>query len=169
MRAAPTLPPAPTLTEALAIVRSGAVATEASKAVQAAIQQRTAGLLPAPPLPGPGASQGSNASAISGGGRSSSAGPTGGRMHRAAVTVPAQVAHLLRQEPQLVAPAVEAFYNRDTAAMKARCLRAGRMLRPERHRLPRNGASASAAPCRCRAAAQLRRATLSRVAAAVPT
>ena len=41
-------------------------------------------------------------------------------MHRARVTLPARVAALLAAEPQLVAPAVEAFYVRDTAAMKAR-------------------------------------------------
>ncbi len=40
-------------------------------------------------------------------------------MHRARATLPARVAHLLAREPQLVAPAVDAFYSRDVAAMKA--------------------------------------------------
>ena len=41
-------------------------------------------------------------------------------MHRARATLPASLATLLAREPQLVAPAVDAFYNRDLAAMKAR-------------------------------------------------
>ena len=40
-------------------------------------------------------------------------------MHRARATLPAPLAALLAREPQLVAPAVDAFYNRDLAAMKA--------------------------------------------------
>lgn len=41
-------------------------------------------------------------------------------MHRARATLPARLAALLVAEPQLVAPAVDAFYNRDVAAMKVR-------------------------------------------------
>lgn len=40
-------------------------------------------------------------------------------MHHARCLVPAAVAHILAQDPQLVAPAVEAFYARDAAGMKA--------------------------------------------------
>jgi SGT1 protein len=40
-------------------------------------------------------------------------------MHRARATLPAPLAALLAREPQLVAPAVDAFYNRDLAAMQA--------------------------------------------------
>ena len=40
-------------------------------------------------------------------------------MHHARCRVPAAVAHILRLEPQLVAPAVEAFYVRDATGMKA--------------------------------------------------
>ncbi len=42
-------------------------------------------------------------------------------MHRARATLQVRIAQLLASEPQLVAPAVEAFYNRDAAAMKACC------------------------------------------------
>jgi hypothetical protein len=46
-------------------------------------------------------------------------------MHHARATLPARVAMLLAREPQLAAPAVDAFYNRDLAAMKAstKCIR----------------------------------------------
>ena len=37
------------------------------------------------------------------------------------VVVPARVAGLLRREPQLLAPAVEAFHYRDVDAMKVVC------------------------------------------------
>ena len=40
-------------------------------------------------------------------------------MHHARCRVPAAIAHILAQNPQLVAPAVEAFYARDAAGMKA--------------------------------------------------
>ena len=40
-------------------------------------------------------------------------------MHHARCRVPAAVAHILRRDPQLVSPAVEAFYARDAAGMKA--------------------------------------------------
>ena len=40
-------------------------------------------------------------------------------MHHARCLVPAAVAHVLSLEPQLVAPAVEAFYNRTPADMRA--------------------------------------------------
>ena len=40
-------------------------------------------------------------------------------MHCARATLPARVATLLAHEPQLVASAVDAFYNRDLDAMKA--------------------------------------------------
>lgn len=40
-------------------------------------------------------------------------------MHHARCRIPATVAHVLHQEPLLVAPAVEAFYARDAAGMKA--------------------------------------------------
>ncbi|KAK9858837.1 hypothetical protein WJX84_011540, partial [Apatococcus fuscideae] len=39
-------------------------------------------------------------------------------MHRARCRVPASIAHILRQDPQLVSPAVEAFYTRDTPGVK---------------------------------------------------
>ncbi len=40
-------------------------------------------------------------------------------MHHANCRIPARLAHVLHEEPQLVAPAVEAFYARDAASMKA--------------------------------------------------
>ncbi|KAI8055786.1 SGT1 protein-domain-containing protein [Syncephalis plumigaleata] len=40
-------------------------------------------------------------------------------IHRATCILPKQIAHLLCHEPQLVAPAVEAFYTRDPIGMKA--------------------------------------------------
>lgn len=40
-------------------------------------------------------------------------------MHHARCHLPAAIAHILAQDPQLVAPAVEAFYARDAAGMKA--------------------------------------------------
>jgi SGT1 protein len=55
-------------------------------------------------------------------------------MHRARLTLPARVAMLLAHEPQLVAPAVDAFYNRDLAAMKASVTLPLRVL-SEDHRL----------------------------------
>ncbi len=41
------------------------------------------------------------------------------QMHTARVAVPAAVAAVLRAEPDLVAPAVERFYNRDVEDMRA--------------------------------------------------
>ena len=41
------------------------------------------------------------------------------QMHTARVTLPAAVAAVLRAEPNLVAPAVEGFYNRDVDDMRA--------------------------------------------------
>ncbi|KAJ3186932.1 hypothetical protein HDU85_006969 [Gaertneriomyces sp. JEL0708] len=43
-------------------------------------------------------------------------------MHHAKMVVPRPIAHLLQHDPQLVAPAVEAFYTRDPLTMKA-CFR----------------------------------------------
>lgn len=40
-------------------------------------------------------------------------------LHHARCLVPARVAHALRQNPQMVAPATEAFYHRTPAAMRA--------------------------------------------------
>ena len=47
--------------------------------------------------------------------------PTAARegMHRAYAVLPARLAHVLDAEPQLVAPAVEAFYERDPEGLKA--------------------------------------------------
>ncbi|ORX92838.1 SGT1-domain-containing protein [Basidiobolus meristosporus CBS 931.73] len=41
------------------------------------------------------------------------------QIHRAKVSIPRRIAHILKSNPQLVAPAVEAFYTRDPIAMKA--------------------------------------------------
>ena len=64
-------------------------------------------------------------------------------MHRARVVVPARVAALLAAEPQLVAPAVEAFHYRDVDDMRAaRCMQhfpaqvtasSGSVSQPEHH------------------------------------
>ena len=40
-------------------------------------------------------------------------------MHHARCSVPARLAHVLSLDPQLVAPAVEAFYNRTPADMRS--------------------------------------------------
>ena len=42
-------------------------------------------------------------------------------MHQAHAVVPLRVASILRHEPQLVAPAVEAFHYRDLDDMKVCC------------------------------------------------
>ena len=41
------------------------------------------------------------------------------QMHRARVLIPARAAAVLREDPQLAGPAVEAFYNRDADDMRA--------------------------------------------------
>ena len=41
------------------------------------------------------------------------------QMHRARVIVPARVAAVLHQDPNVAGPAVEAFYNRDVDDMRA--------------------------------------------------
>lgn len=97
-------------------MRSPAEATLAQPGVQSAVQQRICGLLPESEEPAVG-----TAAAAPDEPAGSRGGSSGGRgMHRAAVSVPPRIAHLLRRQPQLVAPAVEAFYTRDAAAMKAR-------------------------------------------------
>lgn len=119
--AAPGLPPCPTQIQALSIVRSDDVATATAPDVEAAIRGRTAGLLShmassrvaANKHPQPKRS--SSREAEDG---VSSSGGSGRRMHTAEVRVPLAVAHLLLHEPQLAAPAVEAFYRRDPPAMK---------------------------------------------------
>ena len=40
-------------------------------------------------------------------------------MHRARCLLPARVARILKQQPQLVSPAVQTFYYRDVGDMKA--------------------------------------------------
>ncbi len=87
----PTLPPSPTTSEALQIIRSEDLNTLARQGVQQAIGRRISGY-PAK------AEQ---------------------DMHRARSMVPAAVAHVLQSDPQLVAPAVERFHYRDVDDMKA--------------------------------------------------
>ncbi|MEW5316553.1 MAG: hypothetical protein WDW38_007920 [Sanguina aurantia] len=86
----PTLPPFPSLAQALTILASHAVET-ASARVQAPISERLAEF--------PGKARAS--------------------MHRARVLLPASLARVLQEEPQLVAAAVEAFSSRDAEGMKA--------------------------------------------------
>ncbi|KAI4976818.1 hypothetical protein ZWY2020_050425 [Hordeum vulgare] len=87
----PSLFPAtPSLHAALAAVHDDSVDTRASDAVQAAIQRRIAG------MPERAAEN----------------------LHTARVTVPAPVAKVLREEPCLIARAVEGFYDRDIDTMK---------------------------------------------------
>ncbi|KAK9820566.1 hypothetical protein WJX72_011716 [[Myrmecia] bisecta] len=87
----PSLPPAPTVEQALQIVRAEGVSTEASAGVQRAITDRLAG------YPAKAAAE----------------------MHTARCVLPARLAHVLSREQQLVAPAVEAFHYRDVDDMKA--------------------------------------------------
>ncbi|KAJ1268675.1 hypothetical protein BS78_07G152800 [Paspalum vaginatum] len=83
-------PDTPPLGAALAAVYDDSVDTRASDAVQAAIQRRIAGL------------------------------PEGAaeNLHTARVIVPAPVARVLKEEPCLIARAVEGFYDRDIDSMK---------------------------------------------------
>ncbi|XP_037460381.1 protein ecdysoneless homolog [Triticum dicoccoides] len=83
-------PDTPSLQAALAAVHDDSVDTRASDAVQAAIQRRIAG------MPERAAEN----------------------LHTARVTVPAPVAKVLREEPCLIARAVEGFYDRDIDTMK---------------------------------------------------
>ncbi|CAM0954983.1 unnamed protein product [Alopecurus aequalis] len=83
-------PETPSLEAALHAVYDDSVDTRASDAVQAAIQRRIAG------MPERAAEN----------------------LHTARVTVPAPVAKVLREEPCLVARAVEGFYDRDIDTMK---------------------------------------------------
>uniref|UniRef100_A0A061QTT0 Protein sgt1 n=1 Tax=Tetraselmis sp. GSL018 TaxID=582737 RepID=A0A061QTT0_9CHLO len=87
----PTLPPSPTVDEALGIVASDAVRTEAPAGVQAAIDARLGSY------------------------------PEGaaGMMHSARVRLPARCAAALAAEPLAIGPAVEAFYARGPDDMKA--------------------------------------------------
>ncbi|GAQ92583.1 hypothetical protein KFL_010610030 [Klebsormidium nitens] len=84
-------PPPISLADALAALRDPSVETRASDRIQSAVQRPIAGY------------------------------PERARsnQHRARCLLPLRVAHILRQEPQLVAPAVEAFYDRDVDSMKA--------------------------------------------------
>lgn len=79
------------LQRALGVIR-GAAPTEAPKAVQDVISARLAGY-PQKAME---------------------------NMHRAKCYIPHSIAHILHHDPQLVAPAVEAFYLRDPIAMKVR-------------------------------------------------
>jgi len=83
-------PETPSLEAALYAVYDDSVDTRASDAVQAAIQRRIAG------MPERAAEN----------------------LHTARVTVPAPVAKVLKEEPCLVARAVEGFYDRDIDTMK---------------------------------------------------
>lgn len=83
-------PETPSLEAALAAVYDDAVDTRAPDAVQAAIQRRIAGLPER----------------------------AGENLHTARVIVPAPVAKVLKEEPCLIARAVEAFYDRDIDTMK---------------------------------------------------
>ncbi|PNT68215.1 hypothetical protein BRADI_3g37260v3 [Brachypodium distachyon] len=83
-------PETPSLEAALAAVYDGVVDTRASDAVQAAIQRRIAGMPEK-------ASE---------------------NLHTARVIVPAPVAKVLKEEPCLIARAVEGFYDRDIDTMK---------------------------------------------------
>ncbi|OEL31614.1 Protein ecdysoneless-like protein [Dichanthelium oligosanthes] len=83
-------PETPSLEAALAAVHDGSVDTRAPDAVQAAIQRRIAG------LPERAAEN----------------------LHTARVIVPAPVAKVLKEEPCLIARAVEGFYDRDIDTMK---------------------------------------------------
>ena len=76
--------------QALAAVRDYSIQTVAAKAVQERIRQRVAGF--------PASAKAS--------------------LHRAHAVVPRSVAAVLRAQPQLVAPAVEAFYSRDDDDLK---------------------------------------------------
>jgi len=76
--------------QALAAVRDESIQTAAPGAVQAQIRQRVAG------FPAAAAEA----------------------LHRAHAVVPQKVAAVLRAQPQLVAPAVEAFFYRDTDDLK---------------------------------------------------
>ena len=76
--------------QALAAVRDESIQTAAPKAVQAQIRQRVAG------FPAAAAEA----------------------LHRAHAVLPQRVATVLRAQPQLVAPAVEAFFYRDDDDMK---------------------------------------------------
>ena len=86
-----TLPASPTLTEALQIIASEGVSTQANTGMQSAITSRVKGY-PKKAL---------------------------AEMHRARCLVPAKVAAILKQQPQLVSSAVQAFYYRDVQDMKA--------------------------------------------------
>ncbi|KAK9909024.1 hypothetical protein WJX75_006178 [Coccomyxa subellipsoidea] len=89
--ATPSIPSFPTLTQALQLVRSEHVPTLAGSKAQAAIQARMGEF-----------QQGRHK-----------------HMHRSRVIVPTQVAAVLAAEPQLIAPAVEAFHYRDVDDMRA--------------------------------------------------
>ena len=76
--------------QALAAVRDESIQTVAPEAVQAQIRQRVAGFTAA----------------------------AAEALHRAHAVVPQSVAAVLRAQPQLVAPAVEAFFYRDADDLK---------------------------------------------------
>ncbi|XP_047071244.1 protein ecdysoneless homolog [Lolium rigidum] len=84
-------PSTPSLAAALRAVHDPSVPTRAPDAVQAAIQRRISGNLPE---------------------------MAAENLHTARVVVPAPVAKLLKEEPCLVARAVEGFYDRDVDTMK---------------------------------------------------
>lgn len=86
-----TLPAAPTVAEALQIISSGSISTEANSGMQGAIQSRIKGY-PRKALT---------------------------EMHRARCTLPAKVAHIVQKQPQLVSSAVQTFHYRDMQDMKA--------------------------------------------------
>ena len=87
----PTLPAAPTVQQALQSISSDSIPTKANSGMQQAIKARIKG------YPSKAHTE----------------------MHRARCTLPARVAHLLRQCPQLVSPAVTTFHYRDIQDMKA--------------------------------------------------
>lgn len=87
----PTLPAAPTVSQALQIISSDSISTQANPSMQEAIKSRIKGY--------PRKAQ--------------------TEMHRARCAVPAKVAHIVQQKPQLVSSAVQTFHYRDMQDMKA--------------------------------------------------
>ncbi|KAK9810974.1 hypothetical protein WJX73_002490 [Symbiochloris irregularis] len=87
----PSIPASPTTSEALQIVQAPGINTAAGKSAQEAISARVKGF--------PGKARKS--------------------MHHARCIVPAAVAHVLGVDSLLIAPAVEAFYRRTPADMRA--------------------------------------------------
>lgn len=87
----PTLPAAPTVQQALQIISSDAISTTANIGMQEAITAKTKGYPQ----------------------------KTRADMHRARCLLPAKIAHVLQQKPQLVSAAVQTFHYRDMQDMRA--------------------------------------------------